>query len=50
MGFTKELLDYARRISAIAYPSDAGCIHVDCLRMAIMEFRRRDIPTLYFND
>lgn len=50
MGFTKELLDYARCISAIAYPSDAGSIHADCLRIAIIEFRRLDIPTLYFND
>ena len=46
MRFTDEVMDYARRLSAKAYPGDAGGIHADCFWAAIMEFHRRHIPTL----
>jgi len=46
MRFTKEVLDYARSLSAKAYPGDAGGIHADCFWAAIMEFQRKHIPTL----
>lgn len=46
MRFTNEVLDYARALTAKAYPGDAGGIHVDCFLAAIMEFHRHRIPTL----
>lgn len=47
MGFTKEVLDFARWITAQRYPNDAGSINAGCLKEAIALFQRWRRPTLY---
>ena len=47
MGFTKEVLDFARWITAQRYPNDAGSINAGCLKEAIVLFQRWHRPTLY---
>ena len=46
MRFTREVLDYARALSAERYPNDAGGIHFDCMLEAIRCFRSQHRQTL----